>query len=121
MAGSANGNHHGTDLSGDAQLIAGVQLERQGRSGGAGPQCSDGRRQDILEEVLYAPGTGCQKRVQRQKHKEIHDGGRIVDQQSPRIALEQLRAVGSRQIGKVRHQANGGQLHQQRDHFVKHQ
>ena len=56
VAGSAHRHHHGADLPGNAQFVAGIQLQGQGRSGGAGAQGCQGRGEDVfevVEEVIY--------------------------------------------------------------------
>ena len=121
VAGGAHGDHHGADLPGHAQLVAGVQLQRQRGGGGAGAQGGEGRSQNVFEEVLHTPGTGRQEGIQGQEHEEVDDGGEIVDQQAAGVALEQVRTVGACQVGEVGHQAQGRQLHQQGDHLVEHQ
>lgn len=121
VAGGAHGDNDGADLPGHAQLVAGVQLQGQRGGGGPGAQSGQGRGQDVLEEVLHAPGAGRQECVQGQEHKEVDDGGGIVDQQAPCVALEQVRTVGAGQVGEVGHQAQRRQLHQQRDHLIEHQ
>ena len=85
----------------------------QRQRGGGGPCAQSGQRgrQDVFKEVFHTPGAGGDKGVKTEENEKVKYGGRVINQQSPPIALEKVGPVDARQVGKVGHQSDGGQLH----------
>lgn len=107
------------DLPRHVHVVAGTELEWQRGGGRTGTERGQGRYEDFLKEMLYAPPSGSYERIEAEEDEEVRKHRRIVDEQSATIGGEQLRAVGTGQVCEIAGEADRCELHEDVDHLVE--